>query len=335
MSSSTSTSSIIHGEINPNKRSCSVLLNEFNYLPWSHAVTLTLGGRSKIGYINGNIKPPETTSTSYDTWLCNDQLVMSWMLNSMEPKLSELFSYSESSYILWEAVKEILKNIWNELDLYRLHTTDSAVLLKKVDADKVFQILASLGSEYEDLKSHLLMTLELPSFASVCQAVQREKTYRKVMSVEIKTNLEPRAFNVNYKSAGDKQFKGRRSFRDVRSSLNHSQIHTPKAYHAANTSTDELVNFTSNLVNLINEFAAYIQRKKGSTKSEDQATGNPIPLLGKFAEFLADSECVPQRDISGITSALSTALNIGISHDVWIIDSGATDHKTSKVSSLH
>ncbi|KAM1360019.1 hypothetical protein ACFX2F_046923 [Malus domestica] len=70
-------------------------------------VTLALGGRSKLGYINGNIKPSENTSMSYDAWLCNDQLVMSWMLNSMKPKLSELFSYSESSYILWEAIKEM------------------------------------------------------------------------------------------------------------------------------------------------------------------------------------------------------------------------------------
>ncbi|XP_008367511.2 uncharacterized protein [Malus domestica] len=156
-SSSTATSIIIHGDINPNQRLCSVLLNEFNYLRWFRAVTLALGGRSKIGYINGNIKPPKTTSMSYDAWLCNDQLVMSWMLNSMELKLSELFSYSKSLYILWEAVKEMngsqnnatyvfqlkknlaslkqgdqafvqhlgsLKNMWNELDLYRPHITD-------------------------------------------------------------------------------------------------------------------------------------------------------------------------------------------------------------------
>ena len=121
------------------------------------------------------------------------------------------------------------------------------------------------------------------------------------MSVKIKTNSEARAFTVNHKSAGDKQFKGRRSHwkctycnggghlrekcwilhpklrpkfenkspRDVRGSLNLSQTHAPKAYHATSISSDGLVNFTSNPVNLINEFAAYIQRKKGSTESED------------------------------------------------------------------
>ena len=69
-----------------------------------------------------------------------------------------------------------MKSMWNELDMYRPHTTDFAVLLKKADEDKVFQLLASLGAEYEDLHSHLLMTSELPSFTSVCHAVQREET---------------------------------------------------------------------------------------------------------------------------------------------------------------
>ena len=67
-----------------------------------------------------------------------------------------------------------LKNIWNEVDLYRPHTIDSVVLLKRANADKVFQILASLGPEYEDLRSHLLMTPEQPSL-QVCVKLRKEK----------------------------------------------------------------------------------------------------------------------------------------------------------------
>ena len=119
-SSSNPSPSIVHGEINPNQKLCSVLLNEFNYLPWSQAVSLALGGRSKLGYINGNIEPPALTSLTYDAWLCNDQLVMSWVLNSMEPKLSELFSYSDSSHLLWEAIKEMYGSQNNAARVFQL-----------------------------------------------------------------------------------------------------------------------------------------------------------------------------------------------------------------------
>jgi hypothetical protein len=78
----------------------SVLLNELNYLPWSKAVTIALGRRSKLGFINGSISSPNVDSSEYEIWLSKDQLVMSWILNSMERNLAEIFSYSESAHDL-------------------------------------------------------------------------------------------------------------------------------------------------------------------------------------------------------------------------------------------
>jgi len=62
----------------------SVLLNEFNYLFWSRVVTIALGGRSKLGFINGSISSPGVDAPVYKIWLSKDQLVMSWIFNSME-----------------------------------------------------------------------------------------------------------------------------------------------------------------------------------------------------------------------------------------------------------
>ncbi|XP_070675820.1 uncharacterized protein [Malus domestica] len=94
-------------DVNPNQRLSSVLLNEFNYLPWERAVTLALGGRSKLGYVNRAFPIPEIESPKYDAWLCKDQLVMSWLLNSMERKIAEIFSYAKSFMHLWKNLKEM------------------------------------------------------------------------------------------------------------------------------------------------------------------------------------------------------------------------------------
>lgn len=190
-------------EGNPNQSLWFALLNELNFLPWSRAVTLALGGKSKLSFIRDN-KISDDSSAEYESWLSKDQFVMSWLLNSMEPKILEIFSYSESFYHLWEVVKDMYGNLnnaarvfqlkkdisglqqgnlsfvqhlgnlkakWNELDMYRPDTIDAPTLLKRADEDKVFQLLASMGSEYEDLKSHLLMSLELPSFTIVCNPI--------------------------------------------------------------------------------------------------------------------------------------------------------------------
>ncbi|CAL8996741.1 unnamed protein product, partial [Prunus brigantina] len=137
----------------------------------SRAVSLALGGRSKLGFINGNIPAPAVDDPKYEDWFCKDQLVMSWLLNSMEPQVAEIFSFFDSAQHLWTAVKEMygnqnnaarifqlkkdiagvyqdgkpfiehlgkLKGMWNELDLYRPHSTDSATLLKRAEEDKIF-----------------------------------------------------------------------------------------------------------------------------------------------------------------------------------------------------
>ena len=97
-------------EVNTNQRLCSVLLNEFNYLPWSRAVSLALGGRGKLGFVNGSVEVPDNSSPTYGAWLCKDQLVMSLLLNTMEKHVAEIFSYSNSSQDLWKALKDMYGN---------------------------------------------------------------------------------------------------------------------------------------------------------------------------------------------------------------------------------
>ncbi|KAM2882470.1 hypothetical protein COP2_015447 [Malus domestica] len=320
---------------------------------------------------------------------------MSWILNSMEPKLSEIFSYSDSSHILWESIKEMygsqhnaarvfelkkslaglkqgdqtfiqhlgsMKSMWNELDLYCPHTTESAVLLKRADEDKVFQLLASLGVEYEDLRSHLLMTPELPSFVNVCHAVQREETRRKVMHVEPRSSPEARVFTSNHNFTNERSSNRRKAdwkctycntkghvrekcwilhpelkpkFNKEGKMIRDGKGFAPKAFQSLSYPSNEMSNFTSNPISLINEFAAFLQKKSDIADGNNVTTKNPTEMLGKFVGFLANSNTTTSGNIPGIICALSTALNVYLTHDFWIIDSGATDHITNKQACLH
>ncbi|XP_068336409.1 uncharacterized protein [Pyrus communis] len=360
-------------DVNPNQRLSSVVLNEFNYLPWSRAVSLALGGRSKLGFINGSFKIHDASSPNSESWLSKDQLVMSWLLNSMDRKLAEIFSYSESSYQLWEAVKEMygsqnnaarvfqlkkdisdlqqdgkpfvqvlgsMKSMWNELEIYRPHTTDAALLRKRAEEDKIFQLLSSLDSTYEDLRCHILMNTELHSFTSVCATIQREEVRRKVMNIGTTTSVpEARAYITN-----EKRYKGKHPNLKCQHCNNIGHVkdtcwilhlelkpefmkdnkgvqrmnRAPHRANHASTSTsngpDPLKNFTANPAELMNEFMSYLQIKKGvagSDRADSIEEGNSTALLGKFARFLADTRSIPQENMQ---------------------DSGATDHMTNHVS---
>ena len=382
---------VADGESNTSQRLCSVLLNEFNYLPWSRAVTIALGGRSKLGFINGKEKAPVFDSPEYEIWLSKDQLVMSWILNSMERNIAGIFSYSESSLDLWEALRDMygnqnnsarifqiqqevnalrqdgrpfvsllgnFKSLWSELEVYRPHTVDPVVLKKRTEEDRVFQVLASLGSEFEDLRCHILMSPELPSLKSVCSTIQREEVRRKVIIRETVTNSSDTRAYIAHKNYEGKSIKGKRL--DLKCEHCNAPGHTsdrcwvlhpelkPKFTkdkrggdhkrgfnHKANVAAQTTDSFFSNPMALLKDFTTYLQEKRGQ-ESLNEAAGQdqdkPTALLSKFAGFLADSN--PENS-QGIFTAFTTALEISNFHDLWVVDSGASNHMSNKLTNLY
>ena len=57
---------------------------------------------------------------TFESWLCKDQLVMSWLLNSMERRIAEIFIYSELSMHLWDQVNEMYGNQNNASRVFQL-----------------------------------------------------------------------------------------------------------------------------------------------------------------------------------------------------------------------
>ncbi|GAV62908.1 UBN2_3 domain-containing protein [Cephalotus follicularis] len=164
----------------------------------------------------GTVTPPAATDDKFEYWRSSDNQVMTWIFNSMEPEVYEIFAYSETAKELWDSVKEhygnqnnisrvfdlqqevcqtkqlptqsfnehlgLMKKRWDELKQYRpkAATVDEYVI--REEQDKLFMLLASVRPEYEDVKRQILMTTPLPSFATVCNIIQREETQRRVMN---------------------------------------------------------------------------------------------------------------------------------------------------------
>jgi len=96
--------------------------------------------------------------------------------------------------------------------LYRPHTVDVAVLKKQDKEDKIFQLLSSLGPDYEDLRSRVLMNYDLPFLANVCATIQREEARRKIMNPKPRITLpETCVYVVIRQMKSNKSYKGKRS----------------------------------------------------------------------------------------------------------------------------
>jgi hypothetical protein len=89
------------------------------FLGLKPSLSLLVEDPNLIGYINGSIQIPPLSS-GYGAWVTKDHLVMSWLLNSMEPLIAAIFSYSESSQHLWKFVKEMYGNQNNSARIFQL-----------------------------------------------------------------------------------------------------------------------------------------------------------------------------------------------------------------------
>ena len=65
-------------------------LNGDNYVQWSQSLLIHLAHRDKEGYINGDLPAPAQTESTYKVWKINDNLVNSWLINTME-NIGELY----------------------------------------------------------------------------------------------------------------------------------------------------------------------------------------------------------------------------------------------------
>jgi len=61
-------------------------LNGSNNLLWATSFRIFIGAQNKLAHLLE--PPPATTATTYETWLSGEYCVITWLLNSLEEKIS-------------------------------------------------------------------------------------------------------------------------------------------------------------------------------------------------------------------------------------------------------
>ena len=63
-------------------------------------MTLALNAKNKLGFVNGTIKAPseETHPNDYATWSCCNDMVHSWIVNTLNPEISNSVIYYTTAH---------------------------------------------------------------------------------------------------------------------------------------------------------------------------------------------------------------------------------------------
>lgn len=186
-----------------------------NYATWSWAVCMTFSTKNKIGFINCSLKKPTTTNSSFSRWECCNQMVLSWIFNSVTSDLANNIIYVDTTFKIWTdlcncfsqknapcifqikraiaylqqesiplaAYFNNLKSPWDELGSYQSPRSCSWGALKELleyqQQKRVMQFLMGLNDSYGVIHSQILLMDPLPSVTRVYSLILQEKTQRE------------------------------------------------------------------------------------------------------------------------------------------------------------
>ncbi|CAL9003908.1 unnamed protein product [Prunus brigantina] len=339
------------------------LLDGDNYATWSRAMLINLEAKNKLGFVDGTIKAPPTTSTKYLFWRRCNQLIKSWILNSISPSLANTVIYANTAAEVWSDLKErfsqgnvsrifqikreiaemrqhqqsistyynMLKGLWDELGSYlpmpscQCNPACKCGVMKELadreQQEQVLQFLMGLNDTYSAVRTQMLLMSPLPTVRTAYAMLMQEERQRQI--TENSTISSVHAMNTS-KSTNKQP-------RKVHDDDN-------KNLHCTHCNGDT---HTVDRCYYLNGFPTWHKLHgkavKPPNKNKRVGANNTTqePQKGIVTQTLDDLKFTPQ-EVNQIKSFLrgdgkiqAFANATGISHDSWIIDSGATDHISS------
>jgi len=104
----------------PSLQITTVKLDGLNYLAWSQPALLPIKSRGKIGYLNGRIQELQPNDPAYDKWEAENFTVMSWLLHSMQPEISQGYLFLHTAKEVWDAAAQTYSKVGNAALKYDL-----------------------------------------------------------------------------------------------------------------------------------------------------------------------------------------------------------------------
>ena len=96
-----------------------VKLNGSNYLLWAQVFRIFIDAQNKLAHLLQD--SPATSDSTYVTYLTGNYSVMTWLLNSLEEKISVSVMFLTTVKEMWDTLKVMYGNEKNPLRVFELY----------------------------------------------------------------------------------------------------------------------------------------------------------------------------------------------------------------------
>ncbi|KAH0696502.1 hypothetical protein KY290_013873 [Solanum tuberosum] len=84
----------------------STLFDGRGFLGWRRSILIALSAKRKLGFINGTCQAPASDASDSSQWNCCNDMVTSWLLNSLSKEIGDSVIYSNTAKELWDSLKQ-------------------------------------------------------------------------------------------------------------------------------------------------------------------------------------------------------------------------------------
>ncbi|XP_022889340.1 uncharacterized protein LOC111404823 [Olea europaea var. sylvestris] len=200
------------------------MLDANNYHSWARSIKRALRIKNKLGFIDGSLcAPADAENPLMEHWLyCND-IVISWLQNTMTVDIKASTLYVETAHQLWVEIEQRLaqqnapriyeikqgiaalmqghdtvstyfsklKTLLDELINYESIPNCTCGGLKTVvsnqERDWVMKFLMGLNESYKGLKAQILLIKPFPKLKEVYSLIQQEEKRREISNDALAT----------------------------------------------------------------------------------------------------------------------------------------------------
>ncbi|KAB5514812.1 hypothetical protein DKX38_028718 [Salix brachista] len=215
------------------------VLDGTNYAMWRRSMLISLSAKNKLGFINGTIPTPVETDPKFMLWQrCND-MVLSWILNSLNQEIASSVLYVETPSEIWLDLQERftqgnfshhyqvqrsivelqqnqnsiftyytkIKTLWDELKmsspLIQCTCGGMKQLTNNEEKMRLSQFLMGLDESYSAIRGQIMLMQPLPTVKKAYALLCEEEKQRGL--VEHKGNEQIHAMNVKRTGAGSQR----------------------------------------------------------------------------------------------------------------------------------
>ncbi|KAL3717001.1 hypothetical protein ACJRO7_008561 [Eucalyptus globulus] len=206
----------LHHSDNPRSNLIGMVLMGDNYNNWSRAMEISLSTKKKMVFVTGEIKKASCNRSYLASWIRVNNMILSWILNSIHPDLVPTVLYAESIVDVWANLRECfspsngprifhleqkictlaqcddvvtkyynnLRSYWDELNnldpLPQCSCSAHSIITTQQENRHLFQFLMGLNPRYANVISQILLMNPLASVACAYALVLQDESHHQI-----------------------------------------------------------------------------------------------------------------------------------------------------------